>query len=504
MKLMPGLKKLIILPLIIIILVLSFLFLSKNTTLADMPLSQEEYEQTIVPKNTSFTKEDADQATVDNIVHNLNIAVSGPVTPEGQRGLRNQGGAIAKVGGLIAQMIGNPPVATSEYLADLGSNLGLPIKSVQAQGIGWKALRPVLPVWKAFRNVTYIFFVIIFVVIGFMIMFRAKINPQTVISLQAALPKIVITLLLVTFSYAIAGLMIDLIYILIYLLVGIAKLGGLIGDSETVLNILFTRDPFRLVFDTQGGADIFVQGPGEAIQIILEERIGAWFKDVGLGELAGGVAKLILGIAVLFSLFKLFFSLLLSYLGIVLGVIFAPFNILFNALPGSNSFMGWLKNLFANIIVFPAVAGFFLIAAILIGPRGGASCGTQNNPWCIEQGIGFYPEAEKEGGEIWVPPFLTYEDKSKAGDVGSFQALIALGIIMMTPQIVTMIKKMLKVEPSGFGGAVVGGIMAGPKMIAAVPGTAFNLAGQMGFQPLRKPIEVITRPGVPPTEQEGT
>jgi len=47
-----------------------------------------------------------------------------------------------------------------------------------------------------------------------MIMFRIKINPQTAITIQLALPKLIITLLLITFSYAIAGFMIDIFYLI--------------------------------------------------------------------------------------------------------------------------------------------------------------------------------------------------------------------------------------------------------------------------------------------------
>lgn len=434
----------------------------------------------------------------ENITNSLNIIVSGAPTSI-QNQVPNTQGAIPIVGNLIAGLISNPPVSTREYLADLGSNLGLPIKSVYAQGTGWQALRPVLPVWKAFRNVAYMAFVIIFVVIGFMIMFRAKINPQTVISIQAALPRIIVTLLLVTFSYAIAGLMIDLIYIGIYLVVAVLNLAGLITDTEQPLHLLLTRNPFNLVF-MGNGADIFLQAPGEAIQNIISGFVGAWGAE-GLANITGGLAKLVLGVALLFSLFKLFFSLLLSYLGIIISVIFAPINILFNALPGSSSFIGWLKNLFANVIVFPAVAGMFLVAAIIIGPRQGAECGTLENPnfnnrWCVQQGVGYYPQAE-DGKEVWVPPMLTLGGRGGAGEVNTFQALIALGIIMIMPKIVTMIKKMLKVEPSGFGGTIAAGIMAGPRMIAAVPQTGWNLMTQLGYQPLRKEQTVIVRPEVP-------
>ena len=85
-------------------------------------------------------------------------------------------------------------------------NVGI-TQPVYAQGIGFSALTPTLQVWKAFRNLSYFLFIIIFIVVGFMIMFRAQINPQTVVTVQAALPKIVVTLIMITFSYAIAVLL---------------------------------------------------------------------------------------------------------------------------------------------------------------------------------------------------------------------------------------------------------------------------------------------------------
>ncbi|MFC1711033.1 hypothetical protein ACFLZ1_00445 [Patescibacteria group bacterium] len=394
-----------------------------------------------------------------------------------QAGIRNPG-AIGQMGNMVASIIANPPVSSTEYIADISSNLGLPIKSAHAQGVGWRALEPVLEVWKAFRNVVYMFFVIIFIAVGFMIMFRAKINPQTVVTIEAALPKIIVTLLLVTFSYAIAGLMIDLIYIGIYAVIGVFSLGGLITDSNAVADLLLSKNPFQLVY-VEDGANIFINAPGEALQEIISGLLGDWISDSPLADLVGGLAKLILGIAVLFSLFKLFFALILSYISIILSVILSPFNLLFNAFPGSNAFVGWLKNLFANVIVFPAVAALFLIGAVLVGPRNGAPCGDFNNKWCVKDGVGYYPAAES-GGEVWIPPMLNIgEGAGGVGGVNAFQGLIALGIIMMMPQVVTMIKKALKVEGTGFGGAIAGGIMAGPSAVAGMGKAAYGMGSQV-------------------------
>src|SRR3989344_3291443 len=112
------------------------------------------------------------------------------------------GGALGGLSNVMMAMYTNPPTSTHEYLADLGTNLGI-IQPVFAQvgGSGNGVIEPVLKMWQISRNLAYFLFVIVFLVTGFMIMFRAKINPQTVISIQVALPGLIVGLILVTFSY---------------------------------------------------------------------------------------------------------------------------------------------------------------------------------------------------------------------------------------------------------------------------------------------------------------
>lgn len=483
---MPKIK---ILRLIFISFFITFIFIRPQIVLADASLSQEELEKVIDPqKDSQYTMEDNGWAFFTNVTNFFNISLWGPTTQSLQA---SEGpGAIPKLSSIVGGMISEPPVSSKEYFADLGTNLGLlPATPAYAQGIGWKALSPLLPIWKAFRNIAYLAFVIIFVVVGFMIIFRAKLNPQTVVSLQAALPNIVVTLLLVTFSYAIAGLMVDLIYIGLYLIVGVFKMGGLIINPQYLVDLITTQNPFGLIHHgakVGSWTSLIMEGPAKAIQDTINLGIlGFQSTDKTLGWFTGGLIKLMISVAVLFSLFRLFFSLLMSYLSIILSVIFAPINLLFNALPGSDAFMGWLKNLFANVIVFPAVAALFIIAAVLIGPQNfdssmRAACNSatidsgskiSNNPWCVEEGVGFYPQIEGNQ-EVWSPPLMAIG----GNQANNFQGLIALGMIMMAPQVLAMIKKLMKVEsPVNFGGTVLAGIMAGPKMVAAVPQTAFDL-----------------------------
>ena len=220
------------------------------------------------------------------------------------------GGAVGSIGNLIASMYSSPPSSSGEYLAYLKSNLGLAEPAYAQQGTGWQALSPILDVWKAFRNVAYLGFVVVFIVIGFMIMFRAKIDAQTVITVQAALPKIVITLLVITFSYAIAGLMIDLIYIAIYLFVGVFSLSGLISDSSSVIGKILDQNLWQIIWKGK----LFKVAPGMAIDSIIRDMLGKETFGKALVAIGGNVLfSAVLRFALFFVIFKLFITLLLCF-----------------------------------------------------------------------------------------------------------------------------------------------------------------------------------------------
>lgn len=126
-----------------------------------------------------------------------------------------QGGALGTISSLIGALYTNPPIRTADYLASLGEGLGV-VKVAHAQGVGGSGaavLSPILSLWQVSRNIAYLIMIIIFVIIGLMIMFRQRINPQTVITAQTALPGLVIGLILITFSYFLAGLLTDTAFV---------------------------------------------------------------------------------------------------------------------------------------------------------------------------------------------------------------------------------------------------------------------------------------------------
>lgn len=107
-----------------------------------------------------------------------------------------------------------PPLQTGEFLANLGSEIGL-VKETHAQvgGTGGRVLSGIFFLWETSRNFSYLAMILIFLIVGLMVMFRQKLNPQTVVSIQLALPGLVIGLVLITFSYFIASLITDISYV---------------------------------------------------------------------------------------------------------------------------------------------------------------------------------------------------------------------------------------------------------------------------------------------------
>src|SRR5258708_166357 len=125
-------------------------------------------------------------------------------------------GLIGMTSGLIGATF-NIPVDSRTYIGYLQHNFGV-TKAVAADtttdnSIGFTGLKPLLNIWASFRNITYLLFVVVFILVGIAIMLRVQIDPRTVMTIENQLPKILVGLILVTFSYAIAGLLIDLMWL---------------------------------------------------------------------------------------------------------------------------------------------------------------------------------------------------------------------------------------------------------------------------------------------------
>jgi hypothetical protein len=336
-------------------------------------------------------------------------------------GKTNQG-AIGMLADMTGSLFTHPPASSVDYLAYLGRNLGISPAYAQGVGIGFQGLEPLIDIWKGFRNVAYFIFIIIFVLVGFAIMFRVRLNPQTVVSIQSALPKIVLTLLLITFSYAIGGLLIDLIY------VGISFIFAVLGSTQVDIQTnIFSI--FNQVWQGFLGFGQF-QPMLDFINQVIQYIFSAYSGNSIFGIMINVLGTVIIMIAILFSLVKIFFALITSYISIILGIILAPFMLLLEAVPGQKGFANWLKLMISNILVFPATIGIFSLTKVISTRIGGAP------------------------GQLWVAPGIgTYTSGNYIGFI------IAFGMLMATPSVISSIKK-LTGAPEGMG-AFAGGLMGG-------------------------------------------
>jgi hypothetical protein len=191
--------------------------------------------------------------------------------------VKNNGGAIGSVTGMIA-ILYTPPLHTSDFIAYMQSNFGLAKPSyAQVQGIGFTGLTPLLHAWVVFRNVVYLLFVFIFILIGLAIMLRVKIDPRTVMTIQNQIPKIIISLILVTFSFAIAGFLIDLMWISIWVVI------NLMGQADPQIQSLITANTIQ--------ASVYHPAPQFANDILSKNVLGGIFQIATTG--AGAIADII-------------------------------------------------------------------------------------------------------------------------------------------------------------------------------------------------------------------
>lgn len=457
---------------------------------------------------------------------------------------------------LIAYTYMNPPASGVYWVKDTLQNAGFIPNTYAAEGIGFTSIKPLMNLWKVFRDVSYMLLVLILVATGFMIMFRVKINPQTVISVENTLPKIAVTMILITFSFAISGFLIDLMYVLIAIGISLISNNNYYYSTQELQKTLLIAGPTRLFDALMGnpygyGAQIpqvgalrvvgsltrlvpgfdsplefliffgkqFMEFLGPGISLLLDLVIGSVFaffigpkifKDLefksliemfsgielatfSLGNLlevlkVGGAGLAIMILYVIFAAiilplligalffftivymcFRIFFMLLTSYIQIILMIVFSPFLIALDLLPGSKIGFGqWLKNLMGELIAFPVVIIIFLISHVLLLTLQQ----TMANPV-----LGL-------GNEMFSPPFF-FGISGKA-----FGTIIAVGMSLIIPDLVKVVKEAIGAKGLGVNLGI-GTFFAGA---GAAVGGGMGMVSQYGsiamaFPQLRQKID---------------
>lgn len=183
-------------------------------------------------------------------------------------------------------LVGNFGITKPTYAASAGEQCNNQDKPTQ--GVGFCGVLPLLKIWQMMRNVAYLGFVLVFTVIGLAIVFRVKIDARTVMTVQNQIPKIIFALILVTFSYALAGFMIDIMYVATYLVLNL--LGQMTSISQSSVNdnvFLFVNNVFTPnapVFADQLGIMSLVFTSSQIVaHVITNMFLG--FTDTVIGQL---------------------------------------------------------------------------------------------------------------------------------------------------------------------------------------------------------------------------
>jgi len=198
-------------------------------------------------------------------------------------------------------------------------------------------------------------------------MFRVKINPQTVISLQVMVPKLIITLFLITFSFAIAGLVIDLVYVSITLFVAMLQFSKVISPqsiSETIRLFTTTHGAWLIVYFLSPWVLLWASGVPVSFFPAVVTRIG--------GSLAT-ILGVIVTVFLFWQLVKIWWMLLKTYVTLILLIAIGPLQIMLDLIPGQNGFGSWIRNIIANASVFVVTPLMFLLNMLFWKPYFGLS-----------------------------------------------------------------------------------------------------------------------------------
>lgn len=382
--------------------------------------------------------------------------------------------------GLASLIFQDRPFSGITYFKERARTLKLIPEAKAQEGFGFtQALFPVQDMWRASRDIAYALLVVAIVILSFMIMFRVKIDPQTVITVQSALPKVAIALVLITFSYAIAGLLVDLMYVVI----GLVSLLGvrffpfpIPGGTGTIYNFLTLGQPFNVniqlgilplfftyiilfVIAFLASGLVYIGAIQAAAVTLISVGLASLFSMTGIG---GFVLMLFLVIALfifLWYLVKVFWTLLKAFAWVLLLTIFAPFYIIIGVVVPGLGFNTWLRSFISNLSVFVVAGTLFLLSYVLLtqawvisGKNLEGASGTVLNFLFGTRAVESVGGAIQGGTNAGWPPLLGL------GGAGAPLLLLGVSFVIFTliPQTADIIKSVIERKPFayGFGAAV--------------------------------------------------
>jgi hypothetical protein len=276
---------------------------------------------------------------------------------------------------MFATLYMSPSVNVYEHIAQDWVPGNQTNTSVYASESGYDVLvnSGIAPLWEKTRNIAYLLFVLVLIVAGFMIMFRQKIGGQTAVTVMNTIPNVLVSLILVTFSFAIVGILMNIGGLLINVSIGVLDLNpGEVIYTDGIWSIVEHFFKGGVV----GGDGAAIAGAGATGGVV--GGLAAWGSAslpatiagsagaaaaataalgvvVVVGVLAGLIALAIIGV-IAWASFKVFLTLVKAYIGLLFDTIMAPIFLALSAIPGRETMRAdWFRRVMKNILIFPVV-----------------------------------------------------------------------------------------------------------------------------------------------------
>jgi hypothetical protein len=377
------------------------------------------------------------------------------------------------------------------YVRNMANDFSL-VPSAKAQttvGFGFDALLPVQAMWSGVRNIAFSFFVIIAVVFSFLIMFRVKLSPQTVVTVQSALPKIIVAIITVTFSYAIAGFLIDLMYVVIGLVSLMANeifrpLFGSIFGPTSYFNFLTLGQPLSI--NTPSGVGVNVQIGvfglltfyitfflisfsivlalnmgliGSALAVLVAAAIAVFAPVIAVFMLL--LLLLIIVVAVIVAIIqaiKVLWTLLKAFVSILLLTIFAPVQLTLGILIPNFGLGAWIRSYLSALSTFVVTGLLILFSYIFLvwGVQAAASSLTGGATDMLQSFVTLMIGnqiniANTFFGQPGWPPLL---GTGTGGSVGLLMIAVSFVIFTTIPKSAEMVQAFIQGKPFAYGTAV--------------------------------------------------
>lgn len=499
---------------------ITFSLLSPSVIFAQSPASDDEFYQT-VEADVEQTPSTKYQTAFFGITSAVLCQITGVDLANPQKGClifnpetqklgyspQTSDGRV-QIGGLLgvsSQMIGlmyTQPASSTQYVGYLADNFGFTHTThAQEEDVdardGFEGLSAILGLFIKMRDITYLLLVIVFIIVGVGIMLRLHLDPRTVMTIQNQIPKLIIGIVLITFSYSIAGFLFDMTWVATYFGINVitedaacenpgnqsltsVATTNLLNAPPSYVSDLFSDAGCLGRFDGISGiawnvsttiSDILSRfitymlggGEGDNAQIGNEEanQSGSDACDGFFGIFGGNVAQcfelgvynvikwalgtiffVILFVSLLIALFRVWFMMLRAYISILIAIILSPFWILIGMVPGGGyGFMQWLRHMVAHLAIFPVAAWMFTLASVIAGNE------AANNP-----------------DTSYLPPLI---GNPNIGD--NIAYLTAIGFLLLTPDLLNILRDTLKTPAGKYTGDIFGNAQKGSPTRLATP-----------------------------------